>query len=731
MSKLSNHENRQPNRLVEEKSPYLLQHAYNPVHWYSWSEEAFRQAREQDRPIFLSVGYSTCHWCHVMERESFEDAETAELMNRWFVNIKVDREERPDVDRVYMTYVQASTGSGGWPMSVWLTPDLNPFYGGTYFPPEDRFGRPGFRTVLEKIAEVWQQQRDVVVRSSENMIAQLRGAAAVFGRQLVDSSVLYRTFKIFQQAYDRRHGGFGAAPKFPRPVTHDFLLRYFARTGDEEAARMVLATLSAMAKGGMYDHLGGGFHRYSVDGFWHVPHFEKMLYDQAQLAVSYLEGYQISRDEFFARIARETIEYVLRDLTDPASGAFYSAEDADSPLEAGRPERAEGAFYVWTQLEIGQLLGPDAELFNSRYGVKAKGNAEDPHGELAGKNVLHVMRSLEEMAASGRTAEEVEEALEGARQKLRAGRDRRPRPHLDDKVLCAWNGLMISTLARAYQVLGHEPNASRYLDAARRAARFLTSTLWNEREATLHRRYRDGQVAFQGYLEDYAFLIQALLDLYEACFELEWLRLANRLTERMTELFWDAEGGGFFATSGRDPSVLLRLKDDYDGAEPSGNSIAALNLLRLAAMLDRTEWRQKAELTLQAFSVRLTEAPQALPQMLVAFAFQQDEPTQIVIAGERDDPHTRALLRVVHERFLPNKVLLLADAMARAELSSTLPFLAAMTPRNSRSTAYVCRHYACEHPVDEPAALSELLGNPPGALRPVSPGSWAGNPRKT
>ena len=339
---MSDHQNRQPNRLIEEKSPYLLQHAYNPVHWYSWSEEAFRQAREQDRPIFLSVGYSTCHWCHVMERESFEDAETAGLMNRWFVNIKVDREERPDVDRVYMTYVQASTGSGGWPMSVWLTPDLNPFYGGTYFPPEDRFGRPGFRTVLEKIAEVWQQQRDVVVRSSENTTAQLRGAGAVFGRQLVDSTVLYRTFKIFQQAYDHRHGGFGAAPKFPRPVTHNFLLRYFARTGDEEAARMVLATLSAMANGGMYDHLGGGFHRYSVDGFWHVPHFEKMLYDQAQLAVSYLEGYQISRDEFFARIARETIEYVLRDLTDPALGAFYSAEDADSPLEAGRPERAEG-----------------------------------------------------------------------------------------------------------------------------------------------------------------------------------------------------------------------------------------------------------------------------------------------------------------------------------------------------------------------------------------------------
>ena len=718
---MSGHQNRQPNPLIHEKSPYLLQHAYNPVDWHPWGEEAFRRARELDRPIFLSIGYSTCHWCHVMERESFEDPETAELMNRWFVSIKLDREERPDVDRVYMAYVQATTGSGGWPMSVWLTPDLNPFYGSTYFPPEDRGGRPGFRSVLQKIAEIWQQQRDVVVRSSENITAQLRAAVAVFGRQLVDSTVLYRTFKIFQQSYDPRHGGFGPAPKFPRPVTYNFLFRYFARTGDEEAAGMVLSTMWAMANGGMYDHLGGGFHRYSVDGFWHVPHFEKMLYDQAQLAASYLEGYQISRHEFFARIARETIEYVLRDLTDPASGAYYSAEDADSLLEAGRPERAEGAFYVWTQPEIEQLLGADAELFSSGYGVKPQGNAEDPHGELAGKNVLHVMRSLEEMAAAfGRKPEEVAEAVERARQELRVARERRPRPHLDDKILCAWNGMMISALARAYQVLGHEAGAARYLEAARKAARFITTALWNDREATLYRRYRDGQVAFEGYLEDYASLVQGLLDLYEASFELEWLRLATRLTERMTELFWDGEGGGFFATSGRDSSVLLRLKDDYDGAEPSGNSIAALNLLRLAGMLDRSDWRQKAELTLQAFSGRLTEQPHALPQMLVAFAFQQEEPAQIVIAGERDDPYTQALLRVVHERFRPNKILLLADATARAELGPTLPSLNAMTPRNGRPTAYVCRQFSCEQPVDEPAALRELLGDSAGGFRSAS-----------
>jgi len=703
-------ENQRPNRLIQEKSPYLLQHAHNPVDWYSWGEEAFRRAREENKPIFLSVGYSTCHWCHVMERESFETPEIAELMNRWFINIKVDREERPDVDRVYMTYVQATTGGGGWPMSVWLTPDLHPFYGGTYFPPEDRHGRPGFPTVLQKIAEIWEQQREAVVRSAENVTAQLRAAVAVAGRQLVDTSVLYRAFKIFQQSYDARHGGFGQAPKFPRPVTHNFLLRYFARTGDEEAARMVLATLFGMAHGGMYDHLGGGFHRYSVDGFWHVPHFEKMLYDQAQLIPGYLEAYQIAGHEFFARIARETADYVLRDLTDPASGAFYSAEDADSPVAEGSPERAEGAFYVWTHQEIQQLLGEDAELFCTCYWIKPQGNAEDPHGELLGKNVLHVARSAEDLAKEfSRTPEDVELALERARQKLREARARRPRPHRDDKVLTAWNGLMISALARAHQMLEIGEAEPRYLEAAQKAARFIISTLWNESQGTLARRYRDGQVAFDGYLEDYAFLAQGLLDLYESSFELEWLRLARRLTERMLELFWDAEGSGFFSSSGRDPSVLVRIKEDYDGAEPSGNSIAALNLLRLAEMLDRPEWHKKADDTLAAFSGRLVETPHALPQMLVAFLFAQDPPAQIVIAGERDDPQTRALVRVVHEPFLPHKVVLLADAAARAELGAELRFLAAMTPRDGRPAAYVCKHYACERPVDDPEALRELL----------------------
>ncbi len=419
-------EQRAANRLIGEKSPYLLQHAYNPVDWYPWGDEAFRKAREQDRPIFLSIGYSTCHWCHVMERESFENPVIAGQMNRLFVNIKMDREERPDVDRVYMAYVQAVSGGGGWPMSVWLTPDLKPIYGGTYFPPDDRYGRPGFPAVLDKVAEAWREQRDAVVRSSETITAQLRAAVAATPRQLVDSSVFYRAFKTFQQSFDPRQGGFGSAPKFPRPVTHNFLLRYYARAGDDEAARMVMATLFRMAHGGMYDHLGGGFHRYSVDAFWHVPHFEKMLYDQAQLVISFLEAFQVGHGDFFARIARETIEYVRRDLAD-ASGAFYSAEDADSLIEHGKTERAEGAFYVWNDSNMAELIGSDAELFNSYYWIKPEGNADDPHGELTGKNILHVTKTVEDLAADlKRPPEEVEEALRRARAKLFEARARRP-----------------------------------------------------------------------------------------------------------------------------------------------------------------------------------------------------------------------------------------------------------------------------------------------------------------
>jgi len=730
-------ESRRANHLVREKSPYLQQHAYNPVDWYPWGEEAFAKARQEDKPIFLSIGYSTCHWCHVMERESFESPEVAELLNQSFISIKVDREERPDVDRVYMTFVQASTGSGGWPLSVFLTPDLKPFFGGTYFPPEDTQGRAGFPGLLQRIAEVWHTQRQEIRQSGEDITAQLRRAAAPGARQLLDSSVPYRLFKELQASFDARNGGFNGAPKFPRAANFNFLLRYFAQTGDQEAARLVLLTLFAMAYGGLYDHLGGGFHRYSVDEHWHVPHFEKMLYDQAQLAITYLEAFQVTHNAFFAAIARETLDYVLRDLTDPQAGAFYSAEDADSPVASGSEEKVEGAFYVWTHSEIDEALGgmriptvpgqvadgglreeagpqpaipnpqsTPAEVFKYHYAILPDGNAGE-HGELAGKNVLHVVRTPEQTAEKfGGTPEEVERALETARARLRAVRVARPRPHRDEKIICAWNGLMISALARAAQVLGER----RYEEAARRAARFVKDTLWNDNDQLLSRRYRAGEVAFEAGAEDYALLAQGVLDLYEASFDLEWLVFAERLTGRMAELFWDGEAGGFFSTSGRDPSILLRMKEDYDGAEPSPNSVAALSLVRLAEMLNRDDWREMAGKTVQAFAERLNQAPQALPQMAAAMMSLDQAPMQVVIAGEAGRPDTEALLRALHQRFLPNKVVMLAGRATHQELDGRLPYLNDMQPREGHATAYVCHHYACQRPVSDPEALREVLG---------------------
>ena len=475
------------NRLANEKSPYLLQHAHNPVDWYPWGEEAFETARREDKPIFLSVGYSTCHWCHVMERESFESPETAALLNRYFVPVKVDREERPDVDRIYMTFVQATTGSGGWPMSVFLTPDLQPFFGGTYFPPDGRYGRPGFPAVLESIAKAWAADRARIAASGREVVEQLRKHTELRseGAGVLDASLLERGYSIFRRSFDPRHGGFGGAPKFPRPVVLGFLLRYHAWRGEREALDMALQTLRAMAAGGMHDQLGGGFHRYSVDERWFVPHFEKMLYDQAQLAVAYLEGYQVSGEEPLARVARGIFDYVLRDMTHP-EGGFYSAEDADSPLPEDPSRKGEGAFFLWTRAEIEQCLGrPAAEWFAWRYGLEDDGNVRnDPHGEFQGKNILFEDHTAGETAARfGVSPEEMNAALEAARRRLLEAREKRPRPHLDDKVLAGWNGLMISAFAKGARVLG-EP---RYLEAARRAAGFVLTRMTDSAGGLLRR----------------------------------------------------------------------------------------------------------------------------------------------------------------------------------------------------------------------------------------------------
>jgi uncharacterized protein len=701
------------NQLAHEKSPYLLQHAHNPVDWHAWGPAAFEKAKRENKPIFLSIGYSTCHWCHVMERESFENEEIAEIINRSFVAIKVDREERPDIDRIYMTFVQASTGSGGWPMSVWLTPDLQPFFGGTYFPPVNRFGHPGFPAVLTQIANAWRTQQPQIADSARDAVEQLRKQVTVepthTGWGDIDAATLDTGFFVFRRTFDSHLGGFGGAPKFPRPSVYNFLLRYYARTKSEEALEMVLKTLREMAKGGMHDQLGGGFHRYSVDERWFVPHFEKMLYDQGQLAIAYLEAFQITHDEQYAAVARLIFDYVLRDMTD-SGGAFYSAEDADSAADASKPnEKGEGAFYIWTAAEIRALApAPVCEWFFHRYGVLEDGNvSNDPHGEFTGRNILYQANEFEDTALQfERPVEEIRAAVEDAGRRLLAERGKRPRPHLDDKVLTSWNGLMISALAKGGAVLG-EP---RYAEAARRAVEFIIARMYNSESGILLRRYRANDAAIPGFLDDYALFTQALLDLYETQFDRRHLELALKLTAKQRELFEDAARGAFFSSVEGESDLLLRVKEDYDGAEPSGNSVALNNLFRLAEMANREDLRESAQRLLAAFGSRLTAAPVALPQMLAACEFHFGQPRQIVIVGDRDAADTQAMLQALHSRFLPNKVVLLVDSdEARAALSATIPTIAPMERVDGRASAYVCRDYTCQLPVNTVDGLAELL----------------------
>jgi uncharacterized protein len=702
------------NRLAHEKSPYLLQHAHNPVDWYPWGEDAFAKARRENKPIFLSVGYSTCHWCHVMAHESFESEEVAAVMNREFVNIKVDREERPDVDRVYMTFVQATTGGGGWPMSVWLTPDLKPFVGGTYFPPEDRYGQPGFKKVLERIAAAWKDNHDKIVEQGGKIVAALResqSAAADQGK--IDPAILDAAYEQIARSYDPKEGGFGSAPKFPRPVTLNFLSRFYARNPNSEsgkqAVEMALFTLRKMAAGGMHDHLGGGFHRYSVDRYWHVPHFEKMLYDQAQLASAYLDAFQFTQDRQYESVARGILDYVARDMTSK-EGGFFSAEDADSLFEHGKPEHGEGAFYVWTKKEIDAALGDAAEIFDFHYGVQSHGNApegSDPQDEFRGKNILIVRQPIAETAKQFKKSEdEVRQSLERNREKLLAIRAKRPRPHLDDKIIAAWNGLMISAYARTAQLLD-EP---RYLETASRAANFIRAHLWDDSHKTLFRSYRDGRSAVEGFADDYAFVVQGLLDLYEASFDVEWLKFARQLQETQDRLFLDAKNGGYFTTSGKDASVLLRMKDDNDSAEPAASSIAALNLLRLSQFHDDKQLEDRARKTIDAFATTLSHFPSAMPQMLVALDFSSSKPRQIVIAGKKDSPNTKALLKEVHRHFLPKTILLLADGVeGQKYLGERNEAIRAMSTVNGKPAAYVCENFTCKTPVTDPKALSQLL----------------------
>ncbi len=714
-----------PNRLAAEQSPYLLQHAENPVDWYAWGDEAFAKARAEDKPIFLSVGYSTCHWCHVMEHESFENERLAALLNRDFVSIKVDREERPDVDRVYMAFVQATTGAGGWPMSVWLTPSLEPFYGGTYYPATSQYGRPGFGDVLREIARAWREERPQLLASARHVVERLTSATRRSAAgEPAGPEALTATVRAFQQTFDRRYGGFGEQPKFPRPSELLFLLREHARAGDAAARDMVLVTLRAMALGGMRDHVGGGFHRYSVDRQWRVPHFEKMLYDQAQLVLAYLEGFQVAADPFFAQVAEDTLHYVERELVDPAGG-FHSAEDADSvaPEQAGQPgaRKTEGAFYIWSLDEIRAVLDADSRVFELRYGLLPDGNAPfDPHNEFGQKNLLYTARGIPEIAQeSGLTAEQVADTLVRARQQVYAARRARPRPHLDDKVLTAWNGLMIAAFARAARVLADEesvglelqgePPASRHLRTAERAARFLRDVMWDGARGRLTRRYRGGFAAIDGYAEDHAYLIFGLLELFQAGGELDWLDWAIRLQQRMDEAFWDPVDGAWFTTTGEDASVLLRMKEDYDGAEPSATSIGALNLLTLGELTGERAYRERAERAV-ASGGRLADHGRAVPMLAAALSTTLAGRHQIVVVGEWAREDTRALWRVIHQRFRPFTVAVpVTPGQRQVDLARLMPWVGAMTMQGGRATAYVCRDFACDLPVTDPHALLEQL----------------------
>jgi len=669
-----------------------------------------------------------------MEHESFENASVAGVLNRHFVSVKVDREERPDVDRVYMTFVQATTGAGGWPMSVWLTPDLQPFFGDTYFPPTSRWGRPGFIDVLAEIARAWREERARVLTSAGTILDRLKQATGA-GDAAPDRSPVAGTDAIsigigaFAQAFDARHGGFGGAPKFPRPSELIFLMHAWALTGETQAKAMALETLRAMALGGLRDHVGGGFHRYSVDAEWRVPHFEKMLYDQAQLILAYLEGAQVSGEPFYAAIAEDTLDYVVRDLSAP-DGAFYSAEDADSLVPetavatpgAGAPwqaeaqaqpgEKREGAFYVWTAEGIDTLLGDLAPVARRRFGIEDAGNAPaDPQGEFRGQNLLYVAQSIEDVAArTGRTPDEVLHALARTRQVLFAARSNRPRPHLDDKVITAWNGLMIAAAARAARQLVDSPRRGDWRQAAVRAAESLRAHLWNADRRRLLRRYRDGEAAVDGFCEDYACLAFGLIELFQTTGEMRWLDWAIELTTIQTELFFDTRDGGWFATTGEDPSVLLRLKEDYDGAEPAAASITVRNLVMLGQLVGDASFTDRARVTLERYGTQIGHVVRVMPLMVSNVALWNARRTEVVIVGDRDAAETRALESSLAARYLPwtVRVPLAADPAAR-ESSSRLPWLAAMSARDGRATAYVCHEFACREPVTDPEALDREI----------------------
>ena len=692
-------EKKYTNKLIKEKSPYLLQHAHNPVNWYPWGEEAFKKAKKEDKPIFLSIGYSTCHWCHVMAHESFEDEEVAKLMNDTFICIKVDREERPDIDGIYMNVCQMMTRSGGWPLTIVMTPDKKPFFAGTYFPKESRFGRIGMIDLTKRIKNFWENKREDVDKTTDEIISLLKKSNETTPGKQLDESLLKITYLQLKGRYDGEYAGFGKAPKFPTPHNLLFLLRYWKKTGSKDALEMVEHTLQAMRKGGVFDHLGYGFHRYSTDREWLLPHFEKMLYDQALLALTYTEAYQATEKEEYRQSAEEILNYVLRDMTSK-EGGFYSAEDADS-------EGVEGKFYVWSEDEIIELLGKDdADIFIKVYNVKKEGNFRDEATHKpTGKNILHLSKSLEENAKDlNIPVADLKSKLETSRKKLFDARNKRVRPHLDDKILTDWNGLMIASLAKAGKVF-EEP---KYIKAAEKAAGFILKKMRKPDGRLLH-RYRDGEAGISAYLDDYAFLSWGLLELYEATFKTSYLKTAIDLNNEMIKHFEDAKKGGFYISADDAENLLIRQKEIYDGAIPSGNSVTMLNLLKLSRITGKPEYEALAVKLGKAFYTDVQRMPSANTMLMIAVDFGAGKSYEIVFSGNAESEEMKKMLQFINKKYIPNKVVLFRPDGDSPEITKISGYTKEQVSKKGKPTVYVCVDYGCQKPVFSVEELEKLL----------------------
>lgn len=685
------------NRLASESSPYLLQHADNPVNWYPWGDEAFEKAREEDKPVLVSIGYATCHWCHVMAHESFEDEEIAELMNRAFVNIKVDREERPDIDNTYMLVCQMLTGSGGWPLNVFLTPDKKPFYAATYIPRQGRHGRPGMRELIPWISKLWTDEREKITNSSDEIISAFQKSNAFESSDLLGEEILDEAYRQYHGQFDEEYGGFGSSPKFPSSHNLMLLLRYAKRNPDSDALSMVTKTLTQMRMGGVFDQIGWGFHRYSTDREWLVPHFEKMLYDQALLLIAYTEAWQLTKNELFRQTADEVVAYLDRKMLD-GDGGFYSAEDADS-------EGEEGKFYVWSIAEIREILSTaEAELAIEVFNFTEDGNYQDEaSGRRTGKNIPHLTKSLAELADErDMEVDQLRSTLASIRQKLLNARQDRVAPLLDDKILTDWNGLMIAALAKAGSVFEDKE----YVKKAEECWQFIASEMFVD--GALKHRYRNGDVAIDAHADDYAFLIWGLIELYEATFKSEYLQEAVSLNRQFIDLFWDTEAGGFYFTSESAEELLGRKKEVYDGAIPSSNSVAMLNLLRLGRMTGNTEWEEMADIANKLFAEDVRGAPTGFGAALQSVEFTSGDVQEIIIAGKRDAPETLSMVQSLRNQFLPGSVVLLKEPEDE-KIEELAPFLSGFEMKDGKATAYVCQNYSCELPTTDPQRMIELI----------------------